>query len=278
MFDVKHTAKELTHGFKIPAKPQVLAEIGEAATHQDFALTDLGPIISKDVGLSSAVLQVINASANGLNRTINDISQAVCFLGLEQVKAIVSIYKLRQAYDCRSGIKLERFWDEASETASTMLFINKWLGNKYQPDSLYTLGLFHNCGIAAMAFKYDNYMEVLQEANDNPSTPLFELEDKYFKTNHCTVGYFIASSWHLPKTMCAKIRFKNDMEVVSRKFPPEAKACIAIMHIAENLIRYARHFETSDWYEEHKHSFLAWLELSDEDFLDLAEDIEATID
>ncbi|XOV80697.1 MAG: HDOD domain-containing protein [Aestuariibacter sp.] len=275
MFNTKSTAVELTHGFRIPSKPAILLEVEEKAAEPEFELSDLGEIISKDPALSSSVLQVVNASANGLNRTISDISQAVCFLGVTQLKAIIAIYKMREEYGQNLAIKLERFWDETVATGGTMLYINKWLGNKLKPDTLYSLGLFHDCGIAAMAFKYDDYMKTLQEANDRPDVLLYDLENEKYKTDHATVGYFITSSWHLPKGLCKMVRYHHDIEVIKTKFPREIQEDMAVLHIAEDALRSTRRSEESDWFNENKALFLGWLDMSDEDYENLKDDVDA---
>lgn len=257
VFNTQSTATELTKGFRIPSKPEILLEVEQCSADPDYQLTDVAEIVTKDPALSSSVLQVVNSAANGLNRSISDISQAVCFLGVEQVKAIIAIYRMREEYGRGLGIKMERFWDETAETANMMMFINKWLGNKVAPDTLYSFGLFHDCGIAAMAFKFDDYLQTLQEANDDPDKQLFQIEHLKYKTDHPTVGYYITSSWHLPKSLCKMVRFHHDLDMVSEHFSAEEKASIALLHLAEYFLRSTKRFEENAWFEKHKGSFLA---------------------
>lgn len=277
MFDKRNTAKELQYGFKIPPRPEILAEIDELTCSPGFSLTDLGEPLSKDAALSSAVLQVVNSSLYGLNRTVVDVSQAVCFLGIEQIKAIVSVFKLRQAYQEQNGVNLDAFWSEKSLIAQTMLFINKWLGNKQQQDLLFTLGLFHDCGIAAMAYKFDDYMDTYQYASDDPTVNLFDLENQRYSTEHATIGYFIASSWHFPKPLCQMIRFHNDLEFIERKFPQEARANMATLLIADGIIRQIQKFDATDLFLTNRKLLMEWLDLSEEDYVDLKDDIESQI-
>ena len=122
MFQRKTTLKELTAGFNIPPRPDVLNEINTLIEYPDFELTDLASPISQDIGISASVLKVVNSSINGLNRTIADISQAVCFLGVEQIKAIICICKLRENFPDDGEIKLERFWDECTQVGQPDAF------------------------------------------------------------------------------------------------------------------------------------------------------------
>lgn len=197
--------KEIETGFHIPPRPQILTDIDSLMANPDFDIKDVAELVTQDVGLASDVLKVVNSSTFGMNRTINDITQAVCFLGAKEIRSIAAATKLREAFDKDPCINLERFWDEAVDTANTMLFLNEKLGKHLPPDLLYSIGLFHDCGIVAMAIKYDNYRTILEQANKDCSIELPELEEQYLNTNHAIVGYYIASSWHLPKELCQLI-------------------------------------------------------------------------
>lgn len=277
MFDKNLSLKKIQQGFKIPPKPEILQEITDLMEDENFELPDVGELIAKDIGISSDVLRIVNSSANGFNRTIADISQAVCFLGAEQVKAIVGVNKLRAAYSGNSGLKLERFWDETVENATTMLYVNKWLGKKFPPDSLYTFGLFHDCGIAAMGYKYDDYLEVLLDSNENPDVDLAWAENKRYKVDHATIGFYIGASWRLPKTICKMIRVHHDFEAVQSTFNPQQKGMYAILKITEYMIRNIRRFEENRFFDEQKDELLSWVGMGDQDFDDLKDDLSDII-
>ncbi|WP_168427344.1 HDOD domain-containing protein [Candidatus Colwellia aromaticivorans] len=69
---------------------------------------------------------------------------------------------------------------------------------------LYTIGLFINCGIPLLALKFSDYKSVLIEANGLGINSI-KLEEQKYCTNHAVLGYYIASSWHLPKEICSLI-------------------------------------------------------------------------
>lgn len=170
---------------------------------------------------------------------------------------------------------LDRFWDESAETAQMMLFINRWLGKKYQPDSLYTIGLFHDCGIAGMSFRYDDYFDTYMMAKDASDMSLCDLENSRYSTDHATVGFYITSSWHFPKSICQLIRYHHDIEF---KFSEEDRPYIAILHLAENILNEKKRFEVNQIFKKQLPVFLSWLELSDEEYADLVDDIESSLD
>lgn len=277
MFDTDLALEKIQHGFKIPAQPYILEEIDGLIDSEAFDLPDLADLIAKDMCISSDVLCVVNSETDGFNRTIADINQAVCFLGAEKVKAIVAVNKLRHAFSDKFCIKLEGLWEEAIDTASAMLFINKWLGNKYPPDSLYTFGLFHDCGIAAMGYKYPDYNQVLAAAKDDPDVDLAMLEDQHYNVDHATIGFYICSSWRLPKSICEMIRVHHDFYAISRYLDKEQKGMMSILMIADYLLRHIRNFEESTLFDQRKEQLLSWLDMSDFDFDDLHDDLNDSL-
>lgn len=237
----------------------------------------LANLISHDVALASAVLQVVNSSDQGLDRSVSDLKLAVDEIGFEQIKTVVSKIKLKQSYETASNIKLERFWDETVETGNMMLFINQWLGNRCNANALYTMGLFHDCGIAAMASKFEDYLKVVKRANAKPELNLLDLENEIYDTDHATVGYFVTSSWHLPKAICNMIRYHHDLDFIRENFRLKEQSSLAILHIAENVLRNTNRFEASAWFQNALPEFLEWLNLSEQEYHDLLEDYEDSL-
>ncbi len=64
-----------------------------------------------------------------------------------------------------------------------MTFINNELQSKLPGGLLYTIGLFHNCGIPAFYNKFDNYKEVLIKANQ-VGVYSITLEENKYRMNH----------------------------------------------------------------------------------------------
>ncbi|EEX31096.1 hypothetical protein VIC_004041 [Vibrio coralliilyticus ATCC BAA-450] len=46
-----------------------------------------------------------------------------------------------------------------------MLFIGNRIKDKVPIDMLYTVGLFHNCGIPLLALRFDDYDDLYTQAN-----------------------------------------------------------------------------------------------------------------
>ena len=268
--------KQINDSFVIPPRPQLLADIKALSEQDEPLLADVADVISKDVAISAAILKVINSPLFGLSRTVSDIRQAVMFLGLEGAFSLVQGLKLRESFDpSKSCISLERFWDNAQNIADVCMFIGDRVKSQVPIEHLYTLGLFHDCGIPPMAIKYGNYIKILDYANNHPVHSLPKIEDKKYNTNHTVIGYYLSSRWHLPKDICNLILSHHDTNYLSRLSGSIDQISYAVLKMADNLVEETkRHGQSRDWIHV-KAACFDVLGMCEDDYIDIRDDIES---
>lgn len=233
--------------FQIPVKPQILTEMQLLLDEVEPDIDRVAVLISNDVGLSSAILKIINSPFYGMNRKVSKIKQAVMILGLKTINGLVTALLLKSSFQGNACISLERFWDDSLDVANAMAFLGNKVKNRIPMDMLYTIGLFQNCGIPLLALKFTDYKAVLIEANSSGISSI-ELEEKKYQTNHAVLGYYIASSWHLPKEICSLILQHHESDYLSTKSGNNEQLTFAALKVAEHLVeRVKRHNVSPDW-------------------------------
>jgi len=266
--------KAAASSFQIPVKPDLLTEL---QTLIDVAEPDINTIantIAKDVGLSSAILKVINSPFYGMSRRISEIKQAAMLLGLTTISGLVQALLLRQAFSGKSSISLERFWDDALDIANAMTFIGNKIKNDIPIDELFTIGLFHDCGIPVLSLKYPDYKDVLIQANDNMENPI-RLEEQRYQTNHAILGYFVASSWNLPRDICQLILRHHDFSFIADMNGSKSQLAFSTLKAAENLVEKMKRYRPSPDWHRFSDNALTILGLSEEDYADIEYDFES---
>lgn len=267
---------DLKSGFNFPPKPEILQALQTELSQPEPELTRIASIISSDVATSAAVLKIINSPAYGLSRTITDIKQAVMFLGVNCITQIVTGYLLKRAFDQSTCcISLERFWDNAADISEVAVLIGQRLKTRVPIENLQLLGLFHDAGIPAMAIRYQNYNEILTRSIERSEHTLEYYEQKYCVTTHTVVGYYLATSWHLPKNICQMILRHHDPEfLIERSVSKEDKLAFAALKLAENLVNEGKRFRScADWYMFREQVFLE-LDIQEDEYVDIKEDAE----
>lgn len=235
-------------GFYIPSNPAVLDQLGAVLTEPGVDIIDIADIVATDIGLSSAILKIINSPFYGMSRTVVDIKQATILLGLDTVKAVHAKAMSRVGSQDNSCISLERFWDNASDIANTMEYIGENIKTKLPKEHLRTVGLFHDCGIPAFANKYPNYINTLVAMDRESDITSTEIENEQYNSNHAVMGYYIACAWNIPKDICEIILHHHDVDFLHTQHDEHVQLTFACLKAAENMVEKAKRFkDTNDW-------------------------------
>jgi len=259
---------QVTSSFQIPVKPEILTEIQELMECDEPDVEQIANIISSDVGLSAAILKIINSPFYGMNRRISEIKQAVMMLGLKTINSLVMALLLKSSFKGEASISLERFWDDAVDVANAITYLGNVVKKEVPVDMLYSVGLFHDCGIPLLAMKYQDYDSILIQAAQEKSNSI-RIEDQQYQTNHAILGYYVASSWHLPKELCQLILQHHDHDFLKNNTESQLQLIYALLMIANNIVSKVRRFnEIPDW-EIVKHDVLEMIGFSQEDYDDL---------
>lgn len=271
----KKVLNDLASGFNIPPKPELLQSLQNELNSESPELNNIAAIVSEDVAIAASVLKVINSPFYGLARTITDIKQAVMFLGIDGIATLVTGFLLQQAFEQKKCcIKLERFWDTASEIATICTLIGKKIKSKVPTENLHMIGLFHDAGIPAMAMNYSDYIKVLAESNRDYHTTLIEREEARYRTNHAVIGYYLATSWNLPKNICQIILRHHDASYLDTNDYGPDELTFAALQMAVNIVHVNRRFVASPDWPYMKEKVLTALNLDEEDYQDIKEDAE----
>lgn len=265
---------DVNKNFIIPPKPQILDDLDRLAHQNEPSLMAAADIVAKDVAIASAILKIVNSPAYGLVRSVSDIKQAIMFLGWNGIEALIPALKLKQMFLQKTCcISLERFWDNASEIANVNMIVGQRVKNKIPVEYLYTLGLFHDCGIVPMAIKYDDYVNVLHGSNRSSKESLVDIEDRVYGANHAIIGYYLASSWHLPRDICQLILRHHDLSLLEDTSDPNQQLCFCVLKLSESIVNsILRDEKIKDW-ERLEPFILKKLNMYEDEYIDLQEEV-----
>jgi HD-like signal output (HDOD) protein len=265
----------VSEGFSIPSMPEILIEVQRICADPNGEIGDLATLIATDIGLSSAILKTINSPLYGMNRAISDISQAVMLLGMSSVSTLIAGILIKQSFEGEAAIRFERLWDNAALVAETMVFIGQNIEDKIPPENLYTTGLFHDCGIAAMSMRFTStYLETLLLANEDHSKTQVEHENELHSTNHAIVGYFIAAGWKLPKDICQVILNHHEDDFLSFNKSHMESLVYATLKIADNMVSSLKRRQNIQGWDAVKEACYTQVGIDEDKYHDLSEDLE----
>ncbi len=218
----------------LPSLPSLYARIIEILQSDDPSLQKIGQIVSEDIAMSAKVLQLVNSSFFGIARRISNPVQAVMFLGLETVKALVLSVHIFAKWDSSrvKGFDIERLWHHSMAVGA----MAKRLAETEQlpvreADEAFTAGLLHDVGKLILAGGLpDTYQQVLTESKKQ-NIPIWQVEEQIFGASHAEVGAYLLGLWGLPTSIVEAVAWHHrPAHCPARTFCP-----LTTVHVADAL-------------------------------------------
>ena len=236
----------LIRSIRIPPRPSLLISMQEELDAPEPSQKALARIISSDVAMAAALLKLANSSMYG-RRTIKSIEQALAFLGLNQVAALMTGLLARQAI-APGHASLANFWEVSSRRAQAMVFLSRRL-RIGEPDVAHTFGLFCDTGVPLLMDRFPDYAATYAAASLETLRPFTALEDERHNTSHAAVGCLLARNWGLSGDVGWAILHHHDFSVLDdASTASTVRSLVALSVLAESaLCSYQGQPESLEW-------------------------------
>lgn len=237
----------LIKSIRIPPRPSLLADLQRELSSREPAPAAIARIISSDVGMSGALLKLANSSFYGGKRKAKSIKQAIIFLGINQVAALMTGLLARQAI-ATDNAALSSFWDLSMRRAQAMVFLSRRL-RIGETDVAHTFGLFCDTGVPLLMQRFPDYAASFASAGLDDTRPFTAFEDERHSTNHAAIGCLLARNWGLSVEVCWAILHHHDFDVLEDAATDDAvRSLIALSLVAECAIRkYQGNGRSPEW-------------------------------
>lgn len=204
--------KILTQIDSLPSMPSIYLEITEELQSPDASIQKVGKIISKDVALTSKILQLVNSAYFSLPRHISSPEHAATLLGLNIIKSLVLISHVFKKFDSLDMPNnfLQSLWNHNLITGKLAKAIAKEESSDQKVvDNSFIAGLLHDCGklILASNFK-EKYREIIIISNENCRS-LWSVEEEQLGITHAEVGAYLMELWGLPSAIIEALAFHH---------------------------------------------------------------------
>jgi HD-like signal output (HDOD) protein len=262
----------LIKSIRIPPRPSLLADLQRELAAENPSPLAIGRIIASDVGMAGALLKLANSSFYGGKRKAKSIDQAIIFLGINQVAALMTGLLARQVI-AADNAALSSFWDISTRRAQAMVFLSRRL-RIGEPDVAHTFGLFCDTGVPLLMQRFPDYAATFAAAGHEAARPFTALEDERHSTNHAAIGCLLARNWGLSSEVSWAILHHQDYSVLEDAATDDAvRSLVALSLLAECAIqKYQGHPESLEW-DKGGARACAYLGLSPEETTDLLDEL-----
>ena len=239
------SAAEKLLNAELPPRPAVLAALTDEMHSEDPDLGRVSHLVSGDVGLAAAVVKTVNSPYFGLGRQVVSVQQAVTYLGLAEVFAIVTGALLRRSFPS-SDPQMERVWDESARRGALMGRSAREL-RIVAPDRAYTCGLFENCGMALLLLHAQGYAELLKQN----AASLQELERARYGIDHAALGQALVRTWGLPEETALAVRHHHELaRLDGSDISWETRQLVVLSVVANQALEQSQGRSSPGWVQD----------------------------
>jgi len=221
---------------RLPCMPEVYQALERALADPDSSADLVGDIIQQDMGMTAKLLKIVNSAFFGLRRTISSPHEAVTYLGVDTVKALVlvnSIFERAEPIHTRH-LGLDDLWHHSLATANAAKLIALSQGaSRQQAEDVFVGGVLEDVGILVLAANfpeaYDRASGILLAEKVQLTT--VELEE--FAVTHADVGAYLLGLWGIPPPVLQIVSLHHSPHRIKDPLDPALAVYVADILVGE---------------------------------------------
>ncbi|MEO7597439.1 MAG: HDOD domain-containing protein [Opitutus sp.] len=221
--------------------------------------SQIAEIIRRDPSLAARLLRMVNSVYFGLSTRVNNIEEAVFFLGLRQIRelsmatpVIEELEKLQRS--TQATLPWKDLWSHSIGTAIVTREILASTSLQIDDDTDYLVGLLHNVGKVVMANAFPEELRQLMATPASTPEEFCRMERDLIGWDHGRIGAHYLSRHQISEEIIFSVLYHNDPEDA-----PRHRLFAAAVQVADHLVRHAG---ITGGFEPVAHvEYEAWLQL-----------------
>jgi len=196
----------------LPSLPSLYLEIMEELKSPRSSLARVGNIISKDIGMTAKILQLVNSAFFGIPQHVSNPAQAATLLGIDTIKALVLSVHIFQQSDLPTieNLDYEILWQHSTFTsilAKKIAVVEKF--DSKAVDDVFMAGLLHDVGILILASGFPAEYHEVMRLTVSEASPIVKAEKQVLGRTHAEVGGYLMGLWGLSDSIVEAIYFHH---------------------------------------------------------------------
>lgn len=232
---LRQQAEKAARDVGIPPRPSILTRLVRDLRADEPDLSAIGQLISSDAGLSAAMVKTVNSAAFGLAVRATSVKHALQLMGLATAGNLVTGLLLKQAFPHGRHPMMERFWETSSRVAEVSAQLARAL-KCADADAAHTLGLFRDCGMAALLGRHADYADLVKSCAKPDGLRLADAENMRYGVNHAVIGDVLGRDWMLPPAITDAILHHHSLDAHRGRrtdLRPETMRLVAVTTLAD---------------------------------------------
>lgn len=196
---------------QLPSVPEIYNAMNAEMGKEEPSMAEIASIVSSDLGMSAKILQLVNSAFFGLRRHVSSIDQAVAYLGMDVIRALVlSEHAFKSFDDSHCALSVDSLMRKGQAVGHIAKAIAKLeTDNKVMIDEVFQAGMMHELGKLILATQLpDEYAGVLQQVAGGEDQSKAEVEQ--FEATQGEVGAYLLGLWGLSDGVVEAIAYHRE--------------------------------------------------------------------
>ncbi len=224
---------------KLASLQSINRALSDLVRSEQSLSSQIAEVIRRDPSLSARLLRMVNSVYFGLSTRVNNIEEAVFFLGLRQIRELSMATPIIEELETlqpvtTASLPWKELWTHSIATAILTREILASTQLHIDDDTDYLIGLLHNVGKVVMAYSFPDELRTLMAmpAADPAEFCRFELD--VIGWDHGQIGAHYAARHSLSEEIVFALRYHNDPDRA-----PRHRLFAAAVQIADHVVRHA---------------------------------------
>jgi HD-like signal output (HDOD) protein/CheY-like chemotaxis protein len=225
----------------LPSVPRLYAELTDVLSDGNAGAADAARVVERDIAMSAKVLQLANSAYFGRRSPVTRVADAVAYLGLEALRALVLQAEVFREFPIGSsipGFDLEALHLHCGRVAR----LSAALGAKTQTSQdAFTAGLLHDVGLLVLASHDPAGLGATLASAREQQRPVYQVERDRQGLTHADVGAHLLALWGLPPTVTEAVASHHDEHWLNLPFDGAAVVYVADILVRELEVQHTAH-------------------------------------
>jgi HD-like signal output (HDOD) protein len=219
----------------LPSVPRLYAELTELLASGTASVRDAARVIQSDIAMSAKVLQLANSAYFGRRHPVCQVAEAVAYLGLEPVRALVlhaeAFHHLRVDPPI-PGFDLEELQRHCTRVGRVARALLADTDARRSGDAI-AAGLLHDLGLLILAAQdRDELARILSLAREQ-CRPVYEVERERHSLTHGEIGAHLLALWGLPQAVTEAVAHHHEAPPAGEPFNEISATYVANILVEE---------------------------------------------
>ena len=223
---------------KLASLQSVNRALAQLVNSEQSYNAQIAEIIRRDPSLTARLLRMVNSVYFGLTAKVNNIEEAVFYLGLRQIKELSMATPIIEEMNAlqRPGPQLpwKDLWQHSIGTAIMTRELLVTTSLMIDDDTDYIVGLLHNIGKVVMAYAFPDHFQLIVATPAANTQDICALERSLIGWDHAQIGAHYLQRHQLSPEITQAVLHHTDPETA-----PEGALLSAAVQIADHLVRYS---------------------------------------